>query len=113
LAVLPEERVAAIVDRWGLPASTENTITDRDQLCEELVAVSERGYAIDDQEFAGGLRSVGMAVTDPLGSPIGGFSVPGPAYRLDDETMEKELSETLAGAIETFESAIEELWPTA
>ncbi len=113
LAALPEEHVSAIVDRWGLPANTENTITDRDRLSEELRAVRERGYAIDDQEFTEGLRSVGMAVTDPLGSPIGGFSVSGPAYRLDDTTIKEEISTTLAGAIETFESDIETLWPTA
>jgi len=43
LPQLPEERVEEIVDRWGLEASTENTITDYDELLAELELVRDRG----------------------------------------------------------------------
>jgi DNA-binding IclR family transcriptional regulator len=45
LASLPRERVEAIIEEWGLPEATENTITDRETLFEELSAIRERGYA--------------------------------------------------------------------
>ncbi|MEA5388013.1 IclR family transcriptional regulator C-terminal domain-containing protein [Haloarculaceae archaeon H-GB11] len=50
LAAMPPEQVDQVVDHWGLPAMTENTITDRKELLADLERIRERGYAINDEE---------------------------------------------------------------
>ncbi|NUB93497.1 IclR family transcriptional regulator [Haloterrigena sp. SYSU A121-1] len=103
LAELPRERTEAILDRWGLPANTDNTITDRQVFFEELERVDDRGYAIDDEEFTDGLRSVGMAVDRPDDPPIGAVSVSGPSYRITDEVIEQNIVPVLERTVESFE----------
>ncbi|WP_245724245.1 IclR family transcriptional regulator C-terminal domain-containing protein [Natronorubrum texcoconense] len=41
LAHLPDEEIAAALDCHGLPAQTENTITDEDELFADLEAVDD------------------------------------------------------------------------
>jgi DNA-binding IclR family transcriptional regulator len=82
LAEYPEERVREIIDRWGMPALTDHTITDYDELLAELATVRERGYAVNRQEELEGLRAVAIAVTGPDGSVFGTLDVSGPPYRL-------------------------------
>lgn len=41
---------------------TEHTLTDREQLIEELHAVREQGYAVDREENTLGLRCFGVAI---------------------------------------------------
>ncbi|ADB63504.1 transcriptional regulator, IclR family (plasmid) [Haloterrigena turkmenica DSM 5511] len=103
LAELPRERTEAILDRWGLPANTDNTITDHRAFFEELERVDDRGYAIDDEEFTAGLRSVGMAVDRPDGPPIGAMSVSGPSYRITDEVIDQNIVPVLERTVESFE----------
>ncbi|MDG5759892.1 IclR family transcriptional regulator [Natronococcus sp. A-GB1] len=95
LASYPRERVDAIVDRWSLPARTEQTITDRTELFAELERIAERGYAIDDQEYADGLRSVGVSVTGPDGGVVGAISVSGPSYRLQGDVLRTTIPEAI------------------
>lgn len=103
LAELPRRRVVEILDGWGLPTTTENTITDRDELFDELERTRERGYAINNQETMEGLRSIGMAVTNPDGSVFGALDVSGPPYRLqNDEKTATELSK----AVEELEAEL-------
>jgi IclR family transcriptional regulator, acetate operon repressor len=49
-AHLPEEQVFAILAAEGMPKLTSRTINDPDEYMEELRAVRERGYALDDRE---------------------------------------------------------------
>ncbi|ELZ15546.1 transcriptional regulator, IclR family protein [Haloterrigena salina JCM 13891] len=103
LAELPRDRTEAILDRWGLPANTDNTITDRQAFVEELERVDDRGYAIDDEEFTDGLRGVGMAVDRTDSPPIGAMSVSGPSYRITDEVIEQNIVPVLERTVESFE----------
>lgn len=106
LARLPEPRVEEIVDEWGLPAKTASTITDRDVLFDELARVREQGYALDDEEFTEGLRSVGMAVQYPDGRLVGALSVSGPTYRLTDDVVESELVDVLGTTVDALEREV-------
>lgn len=99
LASYPRERVEAIVDAWGLPARTERTITDRGELLEELGRIAERGYAVDDREYADGLRSVGVAVNGPDGGVVGAISVSGPSYRLHGEVLRTTIPDAVRDAV--------------
>jgi DNA-binding IclR family transcriptional regulator len=99
LSELPSVHVERILDRWGLPAVTDATITDREELARELERTRERGYAVNDQESVEGLRAVGVPVRDPSGRVFGALDVSGPPYRLPP-------NEELAGLLTT---AAEEL----
>jgi len=110
LAEYPRERVEAILDKWGLPARTENTITDREELFAELEEIRERGYAYDMEEFTDGLRSVGMVVRRPEPASLASMSVSGPSYRLTGDILEEEIPATMAEVIDDLESDMAELY---
>jgi DNA-binding IclR family transcriptional regulator len=93
LAELPDERVGEIVDAHGLPAVTDNTITDRASLLEELDTIREQGFATDTEERIEGVRCVGAAVTDGDGAPIGAVSVSGPRSGMRDERFFEDVPE--------------------
>ncbi|AZM88586.1 MULTISPECIES: IclR family transcriptional regulator [Streptomyces] len=61
LASHTDEEVRALLPK-RLEAVTEHTITDREQLVEELALVREQGYALDREENTLGLRCFGVAI---------------------------------------------------
>lgn len=101
-----EEAVDEVVDRWGLPAETDHTITDRDDLFEELARVERDGVAFNDEESIDGLRSVGAPVTTSEGTVIGAISVSGPANRLKGPRFREELPDVLLGVVNEIELTI-------
>lgn len=103
LAFLPEARVEEIVRRHGLPALTENTITDEDELYEELEEIRERGYSINDQETIPGLRAVGVPIECPDGGVFGALSVSGPTHRVQGERLEETIPNILLGTANELE----------
>jgi len=103
LSRLPRERVNEIVDEWGLPASTEKTITDREALLSELDAVAERGVAFNDEEQLEGVRAAGVPVNGPDGRVAGAFSVASPANRMTEDRFETEIPKILLGVANEFE----------
>ncbi len=84
LAALPESEVARILHRGGLPRLTANTIDTPARLKRELVSTRERGYALDDEEQAVGLRCVAAAIYDEYGEPLAAISLSGPKARITD-----------------------------
>lgn len=102
LANLPRVRVDEIINRHGLPAMTENTITDPDELFTELEEIRDRGYALNDNEEIIGTRSVGapIVVDDEV---LGAISVGGPANRLKRKRFEEELPRMVTGIVNEIE----------
>lgn len=105
LAHLPESRVDAVVDEWGLPAKTENTITDREELFDDLATVRERGFALNDMENTDGLRAVGAPIELPDGS-YAALSVSGPVTRVRDDRFREALPERVVEATKAVEADI-------
>ena len=97
LAYLPTERVEEIIATRGLPAYTEHTITDEEELFAELETVRERGVAVHLEEAVSGGNAVSVPVLHGDGSPVGSICVAGPAHRLDESTLSGDLSERLLG----------------
>ncbi len=95
LAHLPDDRVAEIVARRGLPAVTDRTTTDVDALRDELETVREQGYALDDEEHHDGLRCLAAPIRDSDGRVLGAMSVSGPTKRMRGERLEEELPRLL------------------
>ncbi|NHN61630.1 MULTISPECIES: IclR family transcriptional regulator [Halorussus] len=103
LAFLPDERVVEIVDEHGLTRETEHSITDEDELHEELARVRENGYAFNDEEQIAGVIAVGAPVENRDGEVIGAFSVSGPANRLTEDWFREELPSIVLGLTSEFE----------
>ncbi|MBL3563614.1 IclR family transcriptional regulator [Rhodovulum sulfidophilum] len=82
LAFLPAARVAAILKTQGLPGFTPRSITSETGLHADLDRTRARGYAIDDQERAEGMRCIAAPIFNAHGEPIAGLSVSGPAFRI-------------------------------
>jgi DNA-binding IclR family transcriptional regulator len=103
LAFVDEAERDAVLDRHGLPEETENTITDRAALDEELEAVRDRGYAIDDGERLVGMRCVAAPVRNSDGAVLGAVSVSGPASRFEPDYLHGELADDVVGAANVVE----------
>jgi len=103
IASLSEKRLDTLFEETDLPERTERTITDPERLREHLETVRERGYAIDDEERARGIRCVGAPIRDDAGTVLGGISISGPAQRMTDERIESELEDLLLRSANVIE----------
>lgn len=81
LAHLPEAELASYLNA-ELVQVTRNTITDSEALRVELKRISERGYAVGDQELADGIVSVGACIRPRGGRPTAALSISGPSIRM-------------------------------
>lgn len=103
LAFSPRDHVHEVIDRRGLPALTEHTITDEDVLAEELDRIREEGVAFDDEERISGLRSVAVPLRTDDGEVLGAISVAGPTSRMRGERFRSELPDRLQSAANVIE----------
>lgn len=95
LANLPQERIDEIVDEFGLPAMTENTITDRETLAEELEQIRQQGYALDREERIQGMQSVAAPIMDRDENVRGAISVYGPSNRMENDRFNEDIPDML------------------
>jgi IclR family transcriptional regulator, acetate operon repressor len=87
LAALPVLEVEALLAERRVVGLTGKTITDPESLLRELAVSRERGYAIDDEEHAVGLRCVAAAIHDEHGRPLAALSISGPTARIPNERI--------------------------
>lgn len=106
LATFDDERIVEIIDAHGRSAPTEHTITDRDELLEEIASIREQGYSIVDQEFVEGMRSIGVAVCYPDGRLLGALHISAPAYRESLAVFRDGVADTITAAAADLERAI-------
>lgn len=93
MAFRPREDVEEILDRHGLPAVTENTISEKDELLDHLEEIRERGYAYDDEERVKGMRCVAAPITDDDGRAIAAVSISGPKSRMQADRFTNDIPE--------------------
>ena len=65
----------------GLPAFTDSTICDIDQLLAEVASAAQSGFALDNEEAEPGMGCVGVLVRDSSGQGVAGLSVSAPIER--------------------------------
>ncbi|MGH7185221.1 MAG: IclR family transcriptional regulator domain-containing protein, partial [Pseudomonadota bacterium] len=87
LAAMPPDKVASILHRRGMPRITQKSIDNPARLQVDLSATLRRGYAIDDEEHALGLRCVAAAIRDERGLPLAAISISGPVARMSSERV--------------------------
>lgn len=84
-----------LVDLLGegpYPQKSPNTITCLDALMLELKEVRKKGYAINDEELAGGLRSVAAPLRDYEGKVVAAINISVPGARISRPTLEELLA---------------------
>ncbi|RLM53202.1 IclR family transcriptional regulator, partial [Halorubrum sp. Atlit-26R] len=59
-----DDDIRAIVERFGLPRATENTITNLDELLDEIDEIRAQGYSIEDEERVKGVKSIAVPIRD-------------------------------------------------
>jgi DNA-binding IclR family transcriptional regulator len=91
IAYMSDEELENYLPTKEFKRYTPNTITDRDELRQQLKIIAEQGYAVDNEELDIGVRCVGAPIRDYTRRIIGAVSISGPSMRFTDERMEKEL----------------------
>jgi len=71
---------------------TPNTISNFDELKEELAEAKRIGYAIDNEEYELGVRCIGAPIKDFMGNVIAGISVSAPAERMELSHIHEEIA---------------------
>ncbi|QLD86146.1 IclR family transcriptional regulator [Natronomonas halophila] len=103
LASLSPERVEDIIDKHGLPSKTENTITQKEELLEEIDQIREEGVAYNLGESVIGLHAIGVSIHDEEDKVMGAISISAPANRMSQDRMSGDLSQKLKGVANEIE----------
>jgi IclR family acetate operon transcriptional repressor len=89
LAALFPQQLEEYLAEVDLEALTPGTITSRKELRREIEVTRERGFAVDDEERAEGVRCVAGALLNHAGICVGAISVSGPSTRMSlERTLE-------------------------
>lgn len=100
-----EEPFERIVDSWGLPRATQNSITGHEELRAELEETRERGVATGDEELFVGIKDVAAPIVVD-GTVLGAIGLSGPSQRFSEERIRNDLTDRLLGAANTIEVQI-------
>jgi DNA-binding IclR family transcriptional regulator len=82
----PEQADRVIAQR-GLAPHTPRTIGDAEDLRRHLRQVAARGWALDDEEYALGLRCMAVPVRDAAGDVVAAIGLSGPTTRVTLERV--------------------------
>lgn len=98
LAALAESQLDRIYPEEDFEVHTPTTHPDKAALRRDLQQISERGYAIDDEELDPEVRCMAVPVRDYSGSVIAALSVSGPSFRMSRERIETSVAPLLIQA---------------
>jgi DNA-binding IclR family transcriptional regulator len=83
LSQMSEQKRHRVLDKIGLPAVTNKTITDRVVLEKEILEVKQRGYGFEDQELREGVRRVAAPIFNFDGEHIGCIGLSATIFSFD------------------------------
>lgn len=89
LAGMDDDACAFALGARPMAKFTAQTIVTAERLHEDLASARRRGYAIDDEEHALGLRCVAAAIYDESARPWAALSLAGPTSRLTASRVEQ------------------------
>jgi DNA-binding IclR family transcriptional regulator len=87
LAFMEDEEILRIAEEKGLKRITENTITTKERLLEEMKTVKKQGYSIDNMEHEEHLCCVGAPIKNASGNVFASISLSGPSVRVKDDEI--------------------------
>ena len=87
LAFMDDEKIALYLKRTPLVAFTPSTVTDKQQLLEELAQIRLRGYAVDREEAVQGLSCIAAPIYQRDGQVAGALSISGGTQRVQGDKM--------------------------
>ena len=96
LSTLKERDAQRMIEETGMQAFTPHTITDPEQLMEELRKIRDLGYAVEDGEYKIGLRSVSAPVYDQHGEIKYALTIMGLFRRTNSSEFSNAISELLS-----------------
>ncbi|MFB9376135.1 IclR family transcriptional regulator [Kineococcus gynurae] len=82
LAGMDEDEAARHLDRYGTPALTSSTFTDRDALAEHLAEIGRAGLAWEHEEFVPGMTCAAAGVRNGAGMLVGAVAISSPTEAL-------------------------------
>ena len=85
LSAMPDP--ALVLRRPVLPRVTDKTLVTEAALRADLAGARARGYAVDDEEHAAGLRCIAAVVFDEQAEPLAAVSLSGPVARIPDDRI--------------------------
>ncbi len=87
LAAMTDRELERLLPEEGARRLTANTIVSRSALRGDIALIRERGFAVDDEEHAVGLRCVAALVFNELREPMAAISISGPATRISHSNI--------------------------
>ena len=88
LAYLGDGYLEKYIFSRPLKKLTNNTITTREELVEELKNVREKGYAVDDEEIEMGLRCIAAPIFNNKDYPIAAISISASYRKIQDDMID-------------------------
>ena len=87
LAYQSEEEIDRLLDKAELLPFTDKTLTDKQQIKEQLKQVKKQGYAIDNEEIELGLFCIAAPIFNHQGKVIASISCSAPITRFSSERI--------------------------
>ncbi|MGD0792235.1 MAG: IclR family transcriptional regulator C-terminal domain-containing protein [Terriglobales bacterium] len=98
LASVSPEKLRAYVAQLTLTRYTDRTIASKEKLLRSLPLVERAGYAIVDQEFEIGLRSIAVPLRDSSGTVVAALNASTHAQRISLQEMQTRFLPALQAA---------------
>ncbi|OQW96817.1 MAG: hypothetical protein BWK74_07660 [Desulfobacteraceae bacterium A6] len=89
LAHMDPEKRKNVLSKIGLPSITEYTITDLNELEEEVSMVQKDGYAFEDQELRIGVRRIAAPIFDFRSELAGCIGIAAPIFSFSSNDRDK------------------------
>ena len=86
-AFLEADRLNELLRTQTFPRNTPSTITNPDELRELLRQIARQGYAVDDQQYAAGIRCVAAPIYDYTGQVIAALNVVGSVLSITEDRI--------------------------
>ena len=98
VSYLPEPRREEFMKNTELVPSTPNTIVDKELFKKELDKVRAQGFAIDDEEFARGIRCVAAPIFNNRGENVAALGITGHTQEITMDRIDEMISKTKISA---------------
>ncbi|RBI60372.1 IclR family transcriptional regulator [halophilic archaeon] len=102
LSTMTENRIDEIIDQHGLPQRTDNTITTRDALMDEINRIRNEGVAYERSQRVEGICCVAAPITTEK-KRCAAISISGPERRMSEDRLRNELTEIVQRAANVIE----------